>query len=363
MFDVKNYKLKMFAILLCLMVIALCGVVTTQEALPYQYERPYQNAFNHDRRRYSAPFSGFNAASSLSGNRDLIRFPDDGMSPVNQVSSLTDENIFNERHKKDNKPNHDDESHHQLSNEVVPMNVTNDLNSYDDFFNLLDEESRGQIEVISPRFGVVVERSSGSRPIPAQCKPEMAVVPLRLSDGSDVKDPTIVVFPSCTRVKQCSGCCNNNLVSCQAIETNIIVYEVFKSQYQSGGKMKFLNKEIVEVEEHTKCKCDCRKKESDCKKNQRYNKSQCLCYCINIEDKNKCLAETEEKIWDPDTCKCQCRESKDCSSGTYFDENTCSCQGTPGHRHTQQVSDRRRLITKPVIFVPETPQTYYDSGT
>lgn len=65
---------------------------------------------------------------------------------------------------------------------------------------------------------------------------------------------------------------------------------MFKSQYQGGGKMKFLNKELVEVEEHTKCKCDCKKKESDCTKFQRYNKSQCLCVCINIEDKNKCLA-------------------------------------------------------------------------
>lgn len=39
------------------------------------------------------------------------------------------------------------------------------------------------------------------------------------------------------------------------------------------------------------------------------------------------------------------------------------CLQTPGHRHTQQVVDRRRLITKPVIYVPETPETYYDSGT
>lgn len=77
------------------------------------------------------------------------------------------------------------------------------------------------------RFGgEEVERSRGARPIPANCVPEMKTVPLKLSDGSDVKDPTIVVFPSCTRVKRCGGCCNNNLVSCQAIESNIIVYEV-----------------------------------------------------------------------------------------------------------------------------------------
>lgn len=31
----------------------------------------------------------------------------------------------------------------------VPINVTNGIDSYDDFFNLLDEESRKQLAVIS----------------------------------------------------------------------------------------------------------------------------------------------------------------------------------------------------------------------
>lgn len=66
--------------------------------------------------------------------------------------------------------------------------------------------------------------------------------------------------------------------------------QVFKAQYQHGGKLKFLNKELVEVEEHTKCKCDCKTKASDCNQFQRYEKAQCLCKCINTEDKNKCLA-------------------------------------------------------------------------
>lgn len=83
------------------------------------------------------------------------------------------------------------------------------------------------VSFILARFhGLNVERSQGSRPVPANCVPEMTVVPLKLADESDVKDPTIVVFPSCTRVKRCGGCCNNNLVTCQAMESNNIVYEV-----------------------------------------------------------------------------------------------------------------------------------------
>lgn len=62
--------------------------------------------------------------------------------------------------------------------------------------------------------------------------------------------------------------------------------------------MKFLNRELVFVEEHTKCKCDCRKKESECTKFQRYDKSQCMCNCINLEDQNKCLAVSKVCLHD-----------------------------------------------------------------
>lgn len=112
MFEVKMNKFQMFGILLC---VTLCGVVTTQEALPYQYTPPYQNAFNHDLRRYNAPYGDFNVAS-MSSNRDLVRFPDDGMSPVNLVGSVNIENNFNGRRKKDNRDF--DESHLQKTNEV-----------------------------------------------------------------------------------------------------------------------------------------------------------------------------------------------------------------------------------------------------
>lgn len=71
-----------------------------------------------------------------------------------------------------------------------------------------------------------MERSRGTIPKPANCLPEMTVVPLKLADSNENKDPTIVIFPTCTRIKRCSGCCNNNLVSCQAIEKNTIAFEV-----------------------------------------------------------------------------------------------------------------------------------------
>lgn len=114
MFKVKQYKLKMFGILICFIVIALFGVVTTQEAQPYQYLPPYQNAFNSDRRRYNSPYNGYDAASLSPSNRDLVRFPDDGMSPIRS----NNENILNERHKKDNRNYDENSSLNQKSNEV-----------------------------------------------------------------------------------------------------------------------------------------------------------------------------------------------------------------------------------------------------
>lgn len=77
-----------------------------------------------------------------------------------------------------------------------------------------------------------MERSAGRMATPASCVPEMTVVPLKLADGSDAKDPTILVFPPCTRVKRCGGCCTNNLLSCQPLETNNIVFEVLINVFE-----------------------------------------------------------------------------------------------------------------------------------
>lgn len=94
---------------------------------------------------------------------------------------------------------------------------------------------------------------------------------------------------------------------------------------KNGKKMQFVNKIPVPLEEHTKCKCDCGIKESDCSKLQTYNKTKCSCNCINLQERDKCYAENALKFWDTDSCSCQCRNIVDCSSGTKFDLQTCQC--------------------------------------
>lgn len=54
--------------------------------------------------------------------------------------------------------------------------------------------------------------------------------------------------------------------------------------------MEYNGKDIVIVDEHLKCKCDCAIEEKDCNPNfQKYDKSQCKCYCTNLEDQSNCL--------------------------------------------------------------------------
>lgn len=100
MIQVNMCKVQSMGIFMCLTVITLGSVVIAQETLPYYYGTPHQNTF-HDGRRYDTRNSGFNAASLQSNNDDLIRFPDDRLSPATQIHRSNDQYNFNGRHKKD----------------------------------------------------------------------------------------------------------------------------------------------------------------------------------------------------------------------------------------------------------------------
>lgn len=110
MFDMKKYQIPPIGILICMLIIILTSVVTAQEAQPYQYARPYQNAFNHDRRRLNVPYSGYDGFTS--DNSETIKFPDDSL-----IRASNDGYNFNDRHKKDYR-NDDCCGHSQRSIEV-----------------------------------------------------------------------------------------------------------------------------------------------------------------------------------------------------------------------------------------------------
>lgn len=247
----------------------------------------------------------------------------------------------------------------------MPLEMIQRINSLENVTQFIDEfiskDSADPREtMLLARFTEVIaqERSAGLTPQPALCTPQLAVVPLK--PEHEPEDPSVIYFPSCTRIKQCGGCCTHKLLECQPIETEIKTFVIIKSQYTGNAKMPLKEKVPVVVEEHTKCKCDCRIKENDCKRNQIYIKSQCKCECTNVDDHNKCLGETS-KIWDSDDCTCRCRDSKDCTTGTYYDESTCSCIGetsftiNPGK---QTVVDRKRFILKPIAVLQSEESKY-----
>lgn len=100
MIAVNEIKMQLIGTLICLVVITLASVVTGQQAQPYQYPSPYQNAFNHDRRSYS-PYSGFRASSLSPNNGELVRFPDAHLTPMSAAHGIANQNAFIGRHKKD----------------------------------------------------------------------------------------------------------------------------------------------------------------------------------------------------------------------------------------------------------------------
>lgn len=87
----------------------------------------------------------------------------------------------------------------------------------------------------------------------AKCMPEVRTVPLNPD-----KTTATFYYPSCTRVERCGGCCSHHLLSCQPIESEIIPMSVVVADYLGGSKLQFRERKIVEVEQHTKCKCDCK---------------------------------------------------------------------------------------------------------
>lgn len=72
--------------------------------------------------------------------------------------------------------------------------------------------------------------------------------------------------------------------------------QVSKFQFAKNGKNNFKGKLPVPIQEHTKCKCDCRVKSEDCTKLQQYDQTQCRCNCVNMDDRAKCYAVSLTRV-------------------------------------------------------------------
>ncbi|XP_053950848.1 uncharacterized protein LOC128858510 isoform X2 [Anastrepha ludens] len=253
------------------------------------------------------------------------------------------------------------------ANDVIPMDFYKELDNVTDVTEFIERFVNK--DTIDPKLGLQdtfrrsVERANVQTPKPANCIPENTVVPLTPLEPSH--DPKVVYFPKCTRVKRCGGCCGSQLMSCQPTETETINFEVIKINH--GDSTRIRGKEIVVVEQHTKCQCDCRIKAEDCNSYQIYRRDMCSCVCTNEDALQKCLAQ-EHKYWDETACRCVCRDSQSCTTGTIFDESQCACidpiddGSSTGSSSSSSTSllDRRRFIVKaiPVEVKPDDSTRY-----
>ncbi|CAK9804737.1 Platelet-derived growth factor subunit A [Anthophora quadrimaculata] len=177
------------------------------------------------------------------------------------------------------------------------------------------------LHVYTGRMGDTKERSNVEKPKPAKCMPELQTVLLKQDN-----DPSTIYIPECTRVKRCGGCCTHALFSCQPTATETRNFEVLVVTIVD---FKFSEKRIVPLEEHTECACDCKTKEKDCNEKQIYYPDECICVCKNVDEETKCLRNNDTKLWNPNLCTCSCRQEMECSTGFFFDHNTCRCRQIP----------------------------------
>jgi hypothetical protein len=141
----------------------------------------------------------------------------------------------------------------------IPLKFIQEINKHnvsDLLLNFVEGYKEDDDFIIQNRYGdnTVQQRGTAAvMPKSASCIPEMQIVKLATTD-----DPTIILIPECTRVERCGGCCTHSLYSCQPVEKDSIAFKVIRTQYMGGPKAKYLDKQIVVVEKHTKCKCMCR---------------------------------------------------------------------------------------------------------
>ncbi|XP_022245753.1 vascular endothelial growth factor A-like isoform X2 [Limulus polyphemus] len=152
----------------------------------------------------------------------------------------------------------------------------------------------------------------------AGCEPESQIVEL-----PKPVDPLIVIWPTCTRIKKCGGCCPSTLLECVPKKTSKLSLKVLKAKYSKAGDetFQFQSFEVLKLDVHEKCSCECKEKPSDCTSQQTYRADECRCMCTNHESSESC---GENQIWDSKDCGCKCKNYLNCSTGFYFNPRSCS---------------------------------------
>jgi len=277
-------------------------------------------------------------------------------SEQNLLSTQTDKNSYSYDQQRTNLQS--------LPNDML-LNELNDVHDVYSFVKYLENPQDVIQNVVN------TGRSRTKIATPAGCKTLKVVVPLN-SDSN----PRLVMFPRCTHAERCAGCCSGPKFSCQPTEIIVTNVTVIKTLYVGGQKpLKYLGQQDVAIEEHSNCRCQCKIKASDCNAHQVYNARSCRCECRDKATAATCVSPGRR--WDSDSCLCLCAFEIPCSTGLYFNHNTCSCQryphsalvpsfrhGTEGrekpptrHEHTRSIRRTTKRTTTPSTTTPTTTTT------
>ncbi|XP_017040524.1 LOW QUALITY PROTEIN: uncharacterized protein LOC108087598 [Drosophila ficusphila] len=226
---------------------------------------------------------------------------------------------------------------------TIPLTVVAELS------NVTTSDYDASGESLSSKEHVKRSTKSPRNATPATCSPQPTVVELKPSNPDD--ELNFYYIPSCTRINRCGGCCGSNLISCQPTEVENVELRV-RQVNRGGGRQPFV---IINVEEHTACRCDCTTKAKDCNAYQTYREDLCRCQCNNNDAREKCLEQGDTKYWVDDNCACVCRYNQSCTTGTYFDETQCKCTDPFA---PVSALDRKRFIVQAVQVDPDNTTLY-----
>jgi len=209
----------------------------------------------------------------------------------------------------------------------MPMELADKINQVNDVDIFIhdfvdDSMSLSNTTTLSQHPASRKRRAAREQLRQATCQPVDTIVSLV---PPDEKDPTVFYFPSCILIKQCGGCCAHTGTTCSPTEETDKQVTIKKTKFTGGTKLQAMGEVTVNVKEHNRCRCQCKKTASDCNSLQRFIANQCRCECTNIQEAEDC-ATNPTKLWDIKSCACVCRDEKDCPSGLQYDQSTCSCQ-------------------------------------
>lgn len=151
-----------------------------------------------------------------------------------------------------------------------------------------------------------------------KCKPKKAAVPLPNPNPFHTE-----LKPECVYIKQCSGCCNSPQLECVPVRTKTKTFPAMAITSTTRGHRFAKDQMIkmVKVEEHRACQCECKVRAEHCAPYQVYSEDECQCQCPKNVDRS-C---PPRKVWNEKECRCECRDAHTCTTGRYFDVNSCRC--------------------------------------